>query len=99
MTFFVRFDELPIGGKTGKDSVCHGRGDSAQFPHIGVHDICVRLQEVFDLLPAHGCLIHRPITHFISRVGCVYERCFDVCQHKFDERSGFFCIVTGAEAS
>ena len=37
----------------------------------------MRLQKLLHLFPAHGCLIHRLIAHFIARVNCVDERRFD----------------------
>ena len=32
---------------------------------------------LLDLLPAHRCLVHLSITHFITRIDGISERCFD----------------------
>ena len=69
----------------------------AQLPHIGVHDTLMRLQELLNLLPAQGFLVHLPIAHCITRMDGVDERCFDDGEHKLDERGGLACIVAGID--
>lgn len=70
---------------------------AGETAHSGVHHIHMGLQEAFNLLPAHGCLIHRSIAHFVSRIKCVYERCFDSGEHKFDEHRGFSGVAVGID--
>ena len=70
----------------------------AQFPHIGVHDILMRLQELLNLLPAQGFLVHLPIAYCITRMDGVDERCFNGREHEFDKRGGFARIVAGIDS-
>ena len=69
----------------------------AQFPHIGVHDIRMRLQELLNFLPAQGFLVHLSIAHCITRMDGIHERCFDGGEHEFDEHGGLACIVAGID--
>ena len=51
------------------------------------------LQELLDLLPAQGFLVHLPIARCITRMDGVDERGFDDGEHKLDERGELACIV------
>lgn len=80
-----------------QNSICRRCRHPAQLPHIGIHDILMRLQELLNLLPAQSFLVHLSGAHCITRMDGVNERCFDDGEHKFDERGGLACIVAGID--
>ena len=97
---------MPIKFALGKQTILYESSKNAirrrcrnptQLPHIGVHDILMRLQELLNLLPAQSFLVHFSGAHCITRMDGVDERCFDDGEHKLDERGGLACIVAGID--
>ena len=67
------FDQSVICCKMSKNAIRRRSRYPTQFPRIGVDNIIVGFEVLFDFVPTKGYLINLSITHFINQSSVPFE--------------------------